>query len=368
MEFRYSTEQNDFRASLRSFLRHHAPPARMREVAGIDGYDRRVWRRLCDEFELPALHAPAEYGGVGATVVETAIAFSELGRALTPVPFAATMFAIEAVLRMGDEEQRKKLLAGLLTGEQVATLAASGHTTADPARPIAATVRAERRVGVTTLTGECSPVLHGQVADLIVVPALVDERVVLHVVLAEAPGVTVTRLPSFDATRPVARLQFEGVRAEALSAGSAQDLERVLDVARVLLAAEMLGGAEACLERAVEYARSRRQFDRPIGSFQAVKHVCADMMIEIDATRVAVMAAALSAADGHDLHVTAPLAKAQAADTFVLCAGSAIQIHGGIAFTWEHDMHLYFRRAKTTAVIFGSSAQHRALLADRAGI
>ncbi len=136
----------------------------------------------------------------------------------------------------------------------------------------------------------------------------------------------------------------------------------------MLLAAEMLGGAEACLDLAVEYAWNRRQFDRPIGSFQAVKHACADMMIEIDATRAAVMFAALSAADGRELHITAPLAKAQAADTFVLCAGSAIQIHGGIAFTWEHNMHLYFRRAKTTAVIFGSSTQHRALLADRAGI
>lgn len=363
MDFRYSTEQDDFRASLRRFLRRHAPPARMREVAAADGFDRQLWRRLCGELELPALHTPSQYGGLGATMVEMTIAFGELGRALTPVPFAANIFAIEAVLRMGDEEQRRKLLTGLLTGEQVGTLAAGGHDIAQ-----GATVRVERRGGRSLLSGECSPVLHGHVADLIVVPALVDDRVVVHVAATDAPGVTVTRLPSFDITRPVARLQLDRVPAEPLTAGSAEDLQAVLDVARVLLAAEMLGGAEACLELAVEYAGSRRQFGRPIGSFQAVKHVCADMLIEIDATRAAVMFAAMSATNRQELHVTAPLAKAQAADAFMVCAGSAIQIHGGIAFTWEHNMHLYFRRAKTTAVIFGSSAQHRALLADRAGL
>ncbi|CKR09225.1 Putative acyl-CoA dehydrogenase FadE18 [Mycobacterium tuberculosis] len=145
-------------------------------------------------------------------------------------------------------------------------------------------------------------------------------------------------------------------------------MERVLDVARVLLAAEMLGGAEACLDLAVQYAGRRTQFDRPIGSFQVVKHACADMMIEIDATRATVMFAAMSAANGDELQTVAPLAKAQTAETFVLCAGSALQIHGAIAFTWEHDLHLYYRRAKTTEALFGSSARNRALLAERAGL
>ncbi|GAB7142352.1 acyl-CoA dehydrogenase family protein [Mycobacterium riyadhense] len=358
MDFRYSAEQDAFRASLRGLLRDQG-------ADGHAGHDVRLWHRLCTEMELPALHTPAEYGGVGATVVETAIAFGELGRALTPVPFAATTFAIEAILRMGDEEQRKGLLAGLLRGEQIGAFAVAGPRVADPS---AATVRASRVGGHTVLTGECSPVLHGHVGDLFVVPAEADGVVVLHVVAADAPGVTVIPLPSFDTTRPVAKLRLAHVPAEPLAAGSPDDLERLLDVARVLLAAEMLGGAEACLDLAVEYARSRRQFDRPIGSFQTVKHTCADMMIEIDATRSAVMFAAMSAIDGHELHVAAPLVKAQAADTYVLCAGSAIQVHGGIAFTWEHNLHLYFRRAKTTEALFGSSAYHRALLADRVGL
>lgn len=136
----------------------------------------------------------------------------------------------------------------------------------------------------------------------------------------------------------------------------------------MLLAAEMLGGAEACLELTVEYACSRQQFGRAIGSFQAVKHACAEMLIEIDATRAAVMFAAMSAASDKELHLAAPLVKAQAADTYVLCAGTAIQVHGGIAFTWEHNLHLYFRRAKTAEALFGSSARHRALLANRAGL
>jgi len=365
MDFRYSLEQDDFRAVLGRFLCEQAPVAGVREAAARDGHDRRLWRRLCTELQLPGLHAPEEYGGAGGTLVETAIVFEELGRALTPVPLAATTFAIEAVLRLGDEEQRGRLLPGLLSGRQIGALAAAR---ADDTDPCAATVRTGRDDGRTVLTGEYAAVLHGHVADLFVVPAEADGGVTFHVVAAGAPGVTVVRLPSFDATRPVARLHLAQTPAEALSAGSPDDVERVLDVARVLLAAEMLGGAEACLALAVEYACSRKQFNRPIGSFQAVKHSCAEMMIEIDATRAAVMFAAMSAADPGELQISAPLAKAQAADTYVMCAGAAIQVHGGIAFTWEHDLHLYFRRAKTTEALFGGSARHRALLADRAGL
>ncbi|PJE21134.1 MAG: acyl-CoA dehydrogenase [Mycobacterium sp.] len=350
MDFDYSIEHDDFRAALRGFLRDHGP-----DLRAADGHDSGLWRRLCSELELPGLHIPAEYGGAGATLVETAIACTELGRTLAPVPFAANIFAMEAILRMGDEEQRKSLLPGLLSGERIAAFAGFGPQAADV-------------VGDGLLTGECGPVLHGHVADLFVVPAGRDGGLSLHVVRADGPGVCVERLPSFDLTRPVAALRLSHAPAEALAAGTSGDVDRVLDVARVLLAAEMLGGAEACLDMTVDYACRRTQFDRPIGSFQAVKHACAEMMIEIDATRAAVMYAAMSATTGDDLHLAAPLVKAQAADTFVQCAGTAIQVHGGIAFTWEHDLHLYFRRATTAAALFGSSAHHRALLADRAGI
>lgn len=359
MDFCYSTEQDDFRRSLSGFLRDAAPLAMVRESAG---HDPQLWQRLCTELEAPGVHVPLEYGGAGGTLVDSAIVFAELGRLLTPVPLAATTFAIEAVSRTGDDEQRRRLLKGMLCGEQIGALAVAGP---DDTESGAARVHAD---GKGKLTGVCGPVLHGPVADLFVVPAVTDRALTLHVVAADAPGVTVVPLPSFDVTRPVARLELTQAPAEALSAGSPDDVERVTDVARVLLAAEMLGGAEACLEMAVEYARTRKQFDRAIGSFQAVKHACAEMMIEIDATRAAVMYAAMSAADDSELRIAGPLVKAQAADTYALCAGSAIQVHGGIAFTWEHDLHLYFRRAKTTQALFGGSTHHRRLLADRAGI
>ncbi|MFO7165820.1 MAG: acyl-CoA dehydrogenase family protein, partial [Mycolicibacterium hassiacum] len=183
---------------------------------------------------------------------------------------------------------------------------------------------------------------------------------------ADAPGLAREPLPSFDPTRPVSKLTLAGTPAEPLTAPGGWN--RTLDVTRVLIAAEALGGATACLQKSVEYACQRTQFGRPIGSFQAVKHACAEMMVEIEATRVAVMFAALTAGDPGQLALTAPLVKAQAADTFTLCAETALQVHGGIAFTWEHDIHLYYRRAKTTEALFGGSTHHRALLADRVGL
>lgn len=364
MDFRYNTEQLDFRDSLRAFLQEATPLSWVRDVAGAHGHDDRLWQRLCRELELPGLPVPEEYGGVGGTLVESAIAFEEFGRALTPVPLAGHAFAVQAVLSMGSEEQRQRLLPALLTGERIAAFAATGPGATDPA---AATVSASRDTGRTVLDGVSTPVLHGHVAGLFVVAARADEAVGLYVVNADAPGVSVERLPSFDITRPVARVTLRQAPAEPLDAAPDQ-FERVLDTARVLLAAEMLGGAEACLALSVEYSCSRKQFDRAIGMFQAVKHMCAEMAIEIDATRVAVMFAAMSAGDPGELAIAAPLAKAQAADTFTLCASTATQVHGGIAFTWEHDLHLYLRRAKTTEALFGSSTQHRALLADRVGL
>ncbi len=365
MDFAYGTEHVDLRASLRGFLDDVAPLPRVRAVAAADGHDRAVWGRLCSQLEVPGLHVPATWGGSGGTVVEAAIAFEELGRSLTPVPIAATVFAIDAVLRHGDDGQRAALLPGLLSGERIGAFAAAHADVADPA---SATVHAATRDGHPVLSGQCMPVPHGHVADLFVVPAVCDSEVALYLVASRDPGVAVERLPSFDATRPVSRVLLDQAPAQPLAESDATAIDLTLDTARVLLAAEMLGGAEACLRMAVEYACSREQFGRPIGSFQAVKHACADMMIEIDATRAAVMYAAMSAGDPTELSIAAPLAKAQAADTFTSCAGSAFQVHGGIAFTWEHDVHLYLRRAKTTAAMFGGTARHRALLADRIGL
>ncbi|BBX10461.1 acyl-CoA dehydrogenase family protein [Mycolicibacterium aichiense] len=351
MDFQYSSEHTALRDSTRDFLDVH-------------GSDERGWNRLCTELELPGLAVPVEYGGVGATLVESAIVFEEFGRALSPLPLASHVFAVHAVLCLGDDEQRHRLLPGLLGGTLRAAFAVTGPNAGDAA---SATVSATGGAGHTVLDGVCGPVLHGHGADLLVVAACTGDDMGLYVVDTATPGVGVTPLPSFDASRPVARVTLGQAAAERLDAAP-DALDQVLDTARVLLAAEMLGGAEACLARSIEYACSRSQFDRPIGTFQAVKHMCAEMAIEIDATRVAVMFAAMSADDPGELAVAAPLVKAQAADTFTLCANTATQVHGGIAFTWEHDLHRYLRRAKTCEALFGNSSQHRALLADRVGL
>jgi len=368
MDFRYTDDQNQFRTALRDFLQQACPPARVREIAAAGGHDPNLWRRMCGELELPGLHVSDRYGGSGATLSETAIAFEELGRALTPAPLLGTVAVIEALLRMGSAEQRNRLLPALVRGTRIGAIAACPDITrpADTRSADAVSLTADFASGAPVLTGECSPVLDDTAADLFVLPAVTDGAAAAYLVAADAPGLAREPLPSFDPTRPVSKLTLAGTPAEPLTAPGGWN--RTLDVTRVLIAAEALGGATACLQKSVEYACQRTQFGRPIGSFQAVKHACAEMMVEIEATRVAVMFAALTAGDPGQLALTAPLVKAQAADTFTLCAETALQVHGGIAFTWEHDIHLYYRRAKTTEALFGGSTHHRALLADRVGL
>jgi alkylation response protein AidB-like acyl-CoA dehydrogenase len=220
------------------------------------------------------------------------------------------------------------------------------------------------------LTGSLRHVLRAHVADLLIVPALGPDGPALFVAERTAPGVTVSGPgSSFDLTRPVCAVALDAVPALRLGDGPGPDLDGLLDVGRTLLAAEMAAAAQACLEAAVGYAKRRIQFNRAIGSFQAVKHGCAQLAVEIDAALAAAdWAAMLAAAGDAGLRTAALIAKAQAASTFTACAGWNIQVHGGIGFTWEHDAHLYLRRAKADEALFGSTARHRALLADRAGI
>ncbi|UGQ11607.1 acyl-CoA/acyl-ACP dehydrogenase [Yinghuangia sp. ASG 101] len=372
MYFAFSQEQEEFRDSLRRLLTKRAPMTRVRAVAAADdGYDAETWRLLCRDMGLPGLHIGEEYGGGGFSYLETAVALQELGRALTPVPMAATAFACEAVLRLGTPEQRRRLLPPLARGERLGAFAVAGRRDLEPE---AATVRAEAAPGAgAVLHGTRDIVLHGDPADLLIVPAVAEAGgpVRLYAVEAGDPRVTAERQESLDLTRPVARVAFDGAPAEPLGGAEAPAgaLDRVIDTARTLLAFEMLGTAERCLEMAVDYAKVRHQFNRPIGSFQAIKHRCADMAVELDMAYGAAMYAAMLAGDDTaDIGEPALIAKAQAAEALRLCAGGSIQVHGGIGFTWEHDAHLYFRRAKAVEALFGSIHEHRALLADRIAI
>ena len=363
MNFDYSPEQREFQLSLRRFLLDQAPVSRVRQRLGARGYDREIWQRLCGEFGLTALSVDEALGGAGFSVEESAVAFEELGRALTSVPLAATTFAIEAIVRLGSEEQKGALLPSLLSGASVGTLAALDAKV----RAVAQAAAGSDQV-TCSVTGRVSPVLDGDSADLLLLPVDIEGIVRLVVLNTDDAGVTVNPLPSLDATRPFAEITLSGAHAQ-LMPGSMEQLEDVLDLARILLAAEMVGVASRCLDVAVDYAKSRIQFNRPIGSFQAIKHRAADMAIQLDAARSATMYATFAAATGQpDLNRAAPIANAVATDAVELCAGSMLQILGGIGFTWEHDAHLYYRRAKTDAALLGSSASNRMLLADRAMI
>jgi len=358
--FDYSTEQQDFRAALRALVADRAPLAAARARLG-DAHDPDLWRVLCADLTVPGLAVPEQFGGAGFTLEETAVAVAELSRTLAAVPALEAVLGIEAILQAGTEAQRRELLPGLAGGGRIAVLAAAApgdlaggliSVTGAPAEP--------------RLTGLLPHVPRGHMADVLVVPA--DGG--LYVVEAGAPGVTVSgRERSFDLTRPVSTVRLDAAPGTRLGDGSAPDLEPILDVGRTLLATEMAAVAQACLEMSVEYAKRRVQFNRPIGSFQAIKHGCAELAVEIDAAEAAAdWAVMLAAAGDPELRSAALIAKAQAADTLAAVAGWNIQVHGGIGITWEHDAHLFLRRAKADQVLFGDSAWHRARLADVVGI
>lgn len=357
MYFAFDRDQEDFRASLRSLLESRDPIARAREVAAGGEFDRVTWDRLCSEMGIPGLHVSESNGGAGFTALETAIVFEELGRSLAPVPMLSAVVAIEAVLAIGSQEQVAEYVPGLASGERIGALA---HTGGDPAES-----------GITvaggSLTGTLPAVIDGAVADLLVVPAT-DSSGELGWYLVETAGLGIEPQESLDLARPVASVHLDGTPAVRL-AGDSSAIEHVVDVARMYLAFEMIGVAERSLEIAVDYAKTRKQFNRLIGSFQAIKHICAGMAVELDMARGPSMYAAMVLDDDAEVfRSVSVIAKTQAAEAAKLCAGGAIQVLGGIGFTWEHDIHFYYRRAKADELLFGSISEHRMLLADRVGI
>ncbi|HEY1573727.1 MAG TPA: acyl-CoA dehydrogenase family protein [Pseudonocardiaceae bacterium] len=350
MRLAESREQRELRASVRKFLTDKQSLDAVRVLMDTpSGYDAAVWEQASSQLGLPALAIPEQYGGAGFTFVEQAIVLEELGRALYSGPyFASAVLAANAILCCGDEQARQAHLPGIAAGETIATLAlGADELTAEDGR----------------LTGRRDLVLEGATASLILVTT--DES--LFAVAADAPGVTVIPVATLDQTRRLATITFADAPASVI--GSAEPLVGVLDRAAVALAAEQLGGAQAALDMAVAYAKTREQFNRPIGTFQTIKHRCADLLLEVESTRSAVQYAAWAVADGSDeLPTIAPLVKAYASDTFSHAAAENIQIHGGIGFTWEHDAQLYFKRAHFDQQFLGDPAEHRERLVQRIGI
>ena len=371
VNFAFSEEQEELRRALRRFFEDKSPEAEVRRLMETsEGYDPAVWDQMAQQMGLQGLAVPEAYGGSGFTYVELIVVFEEMGRALLAAPYFSTVaLAANALLACGDEAAKDDYLPGIASGETIATLALtedSGRWDLD-----AVTLTATPDGGAHTLEGHKMFVPDGHTAGLVLVAARSAAGLSLFAVEGDAPGLTRLPLTTLDQTRKQARLEFSATPARLVGTdgGAAPGLARTLDLAAVALAAEQVGGAQRCLEMAVDYAKVRVQFGRPIGSFQAIKHKCADMLVEVESARSAAYYAGWAAAEaGEELAVVAALAKAYCSEAYFHAAAESIQIHGGIGFTWEHPAHLYFKRAKSCEVFLGGPAYHRELLAQRIGL
>jgi alkylation response protein AidB-like acyl-CoA dehydrogenase len=369
--FALSAEQDEFRRMIRRFVEANASEAAVRKQMETErGWDSAVWSEMAAQLGLQGLIVPEAFGGQGFGTVELCIALEEMGRSLLCAPYFSTVvLAVNTLLQAGDAEAQGALLPRIASGQAIATLAFAEPSGRWDASGIEATAR--RRGAAWRIQGTKLYVLDGHTADAVLVAARTEAGVSLFSVAGDAAGLNRTPLATLDPTRKQARLDFDGVEATPIGADGAGGavLSAVLDLAAVALAAEQVGGAQRCLDMSVAYARERVQFGRPIGSFQAIKHKCADVLLEVESARSAAYYAGWCASErGHELPAVASLAKAYCSDAYLHAASENIQIHGGIGFTWEHPAHLYFRRAKSSALLFGDASYHRELVARRIGI
>ena len=371
MNFAFSEEQEELRNVVRQFLEAKAPEAAVREQMETErGFDPDVWKQMAEQLGLQSLTIPEEFGGQGFGYVELIVVLEEMGKTLVCAPYFSTVvLAANTLLQSGDDAAKKEYLPGIASGETIATLAFTEPSGKWDESGVEAT--ASGSGGSWKLSGTKMFVLDGHTADLIIVAARTPKGVSLFAVNGDAAGLTRTPLATMDQTRKQAKLELDGVEGRLIGEeGKGWDvLSTVLDLAAVALAAEQVGGAQRCLDMSVEYAKVRVQFGRPIGSFQAIKHKCADMLLEVESAKSAAYYAGWCASEMNDeLPAVASLAKAYCSDAYFHAAAENIQIHGGIGFTWEHPAHLYFKRAKSSELLFGDPTYHRELLAQRIGI
>ncbi|MGW6895607.1 acyl-CoA dehydrogenase family protein [Streptomyces sp. NPDC054919] len=388
MDAAFTAEQDEIRRTLRELLVKRCGPGEVRSaVRTAHGYDEALWRQLAQDLGLPGLALAQEYGGVGCGPVELAVACEETGRALLPSPLLATAaLAAPLIAALGTEAQRTALLPRIAAGELTATLAAPGGSlstalglTGDTTGGAwagggrAGGVQARPGPEGWRLYGEAGRVLDGHSAGLLLVAAHTGgfprSRTLLFLVRADtATWLARTRQTSLDETRPLARVELRDTPAELLgaddtvdAAGPAGALAAVGRTAAAVLAAEAVGVAASALDRTVEYVKVREQFGRAIGSFQAVKHRLADLYVRVQAARSAAYYAAWDPTAGG-------LALAQALETLRITTAEAVQLHGGIGFTWEHEAHLYFKRAAADELLFGPVHRLRDHAAEQAGL
>jgi alkylation response protein AidB-like acyl-CoA dehydrogenase len=369
--FALSPEQQDLRESLAKFFAEVSPLSRVRShMSQPSGYDLQTWTAMQSQLGLQGMLIPEEFGGAGAEQMELVLVFEELGASLACVPYFSTVgLAVNLLLVCDDEAAKREYLPRIAQSATVATVAyAEGPAGWAPAEVrLAAT---ETSSG-WTLSGAKEHVIDGADAELIFVVARTPAGLGLFAVDGDAPGLHRTPQPTLDQTRKQARLHFAQTPARLVGAdGSAEKpMAAMFSLAAVALSAEQVGGARRCLDMAVAYAKSRHQFGRAIGSFQAIKHKCANVLMELESAQAAVHYAGWAATEHpEDRAMHASLVKAYASDTYVLAASENMQIHGGMGFMWECDAHLYLKRARTSALLLGTPDYHREQLATCIGL
>ncbi|HLH99610.1 MAG TPA: acyl-CoA dehydrogenase family protein [Acidimicrobiales bacterium] len=373
MNFTFSEEQEELRRALRRFFEDKSPETEVRRLMETDdGYDPAVWSQMAEQLGLQGLAIPEAYGGSGFSYVELSMVFEEMGRALLCAPyFSSVALAANLLLASSDDRACRDYLPGIADGTTIATVAFTEPSGSWGLEGITLPAVPPDGRASWTLTGDKSYVLDGQRADLLLVAARTPGGVSLFAVERGAPGLVSEPLPTMDLTRKQARVTLSATPARLVGTegGGWPALSTMLDLAAVALAAEQVGGAQRVLEMAVEYAKVRVQFGRPIGSFQAIKHKCADMLLEVESAKSAAYYAGWAAAESpEELPVVASLAKSYCSEAYFHATAENIQIHGGIGFTWEHPAHLYFKRAKSSELLFGDPTYHRELLAQRIGL
>jgi len=373
MEFAFTDEHEELRQTVRRFLENKSDEQAVRRLMITDqGYSQEVWTQMAEQMALQGLAVPEQHGGAGFGAVETAIVLEEMGRTLLCAPYLSTaVLAVNALSLAGSGAAQDEILPAIASGKSIATLAFVDEGKGWDIDTIE--MRAEKSGAAWTLQGAKSYVLDGHVADVLLVAARTPEGIGLFRVEVDATGLERELLPTLDLTRKLARLEFAGAQATRIDGGGDQSaaLRKAVALTTAALCAEQVGGAQRCLELSTDYAKTRLQFGRPIGSFQAIKHRCADMLVEVEFAKSAAYHAAFRAAaskDDGEILAAASMAKSYCSEAYFHAAAETIQVHGGMGFTWEHPAHLYFKRARSSAALFGEAIEHRERVAAHLGL
>lgn len=368
--FTLTDDQREFRSTVRAFLEHHSPESAVRRVMeSDDGFDSAIWRAMADQLSLQGLIIPEEYGGEGFGFTELGLVLEEMGGALLPGPFfTSAVLAAAVLLGSGDDEACTRYLPGIASGETIATLALTERSGRWDRDGIETT--ADDKGAGWLLRGAKHYVPEGIVANLVLAVARTASDIVSVFAVEDTDELARRKQSSLDPTRRQAVIEFDDATATRIGPEDAWPwLSRALSQATAALANEQVGGAQRCLDQAVAYVKVRKQFGKPVGSFQAIRHHCADLMLDIECAR-GVAQYAVHAVDHSpaEFRSAAALAKAYCSDVYARAAAANIQLHGGIGFTWEHPAHMYFKRAKSSAMLLGDARYHRSLLADYIGV